>query len=105
MRKIKSKIKSAMERCSRFTRCDVPLCPLDPDMNKRTYLEGEPICTFPKSIRKRLGKDLPNMGLFPRELSGLRNWEAKSDEEKAKIREDGKKRLQTYRKNQNVGGF
>ncbi len=33
-----------IRRCSRFKRCSVPLCPLDPEVEKRVYLEGEPTC-------------------------------------------------------------
>lgn len=33
-----------MKRCSRFQRCSVPLCPLDREVEKRVYLEGEPTC-------------------------------------------------------------
>jgi len=33
-----------MKRCSRFRRCSVPLCPLDREVEKRVYLEGEPTC-------------------------------------------------------------
>jgi len=36
-----------MERCPYFERCSVPLCPLDPDVGKRVYIEGEPICRLP----------------------------------------------------------
>ena len=33
-----------MKKCSRFQRCSVPLCPLDPEVEKRVYLEGESTC-------------------------------------------------------------
>ncbi len=33
-----------MEKCSRFQRCSVPLCSLDPEVEKRAYLEGDPTC-------------------------------------------------------------
>jgi len=33
-----------MKKCSRFERCSVPLCPLDRQVEKRVYLEGEPTC-------------------------------------------------------------
>jgi len=32
--------------CSRFDRCNAPLCPLDDLMEKREYLSGEKICPF-----------------------------------------------------------
>ena len=31
-------------KCPRSQRCSVPLCPLDPEVEKRVYLEGEPTC-------------------------------------------------------------
>lgn len=33
-----------MERCPKSLRCSAPLCPLDPGINKRIYLKGDPIC-------------------------------------------------------------
>ena len=33
-----------MKKCSRFQRCSAPLCPLDPESEKRVYLEKEPTC-------------------------------------------------------------
>ncbi len=33
-----------MKKCSRFQRCSVPLCPLDQEVDKGVYLEGEPTC-------------------------------------------------------------
>ncbi len=35
---------NAMKRCVRFERCNAPLCPLDPDVQKRTYIKGEAVC-------------------------------------------------------------
>ncbi len=35
---------NSMKRCARFERCNVPLCPLDPDVEKRTYIKGEAVC-------------------------------------------------------------
>lgn len=31
-------------KCSRSQKCSVPLCPLDPDVEERVYLEGESTC-------------------------------------------------------------
>lgn len=39
--------RSLMERCPKSLRCSASLCPLDPDMDKRVYLEGDPICRLP----------------------------------------------------------
>jgi len=33
-----------MEECLRFQKCSVPLCPLDPEVETRIYLEAEPTC-------------------------------------------------------------
>lgn len=38
---------SSMERCPKSLRCSAPLCPLDPSINKRVYLKGDPICRLP----------------------------------------------------------
>jgi len=35
---------NSMKRCVRFERCNAPLCPLDPDVEKRTYIRGEAVC-------------------------------------------------------------
>ena len=35
---------SLMERCPKSLRCSAPLCPLDPGINERIYLKGDPIC-------------------------------------------------------------
>lgn len=36
-----------MDKCPKYPRCSAPLCPLDPDMDKRFYIEGDPICRLP----------------------------------------------------------
>ena len=33
-----------MKDCRYFESCDAPLCPLDPDIDKRTWFADEPIC-------------------------------------------------------------
>lgn len=68
-----------MEQCSKYNKCNAPLCPLDPDMRKRVYYAGEPVCTMEKQVRVRLGKNLPNKGLLPKELAGVRNWQRRTD--------------------------
>ncbi|MBU1091887.1 hypothetical protein KKA27_03450 [Patescibacteria group bacterium] len=76
------KDENPMKNCPRFSFCSAPICPLDPDWKNRTYLPGEPICGLSKSRRTLLGKDLPNKGLFKRELAGLKNWEKRTDKSK-----------------------
>jgi hypothetical protein len=63
-----------MKDCPRYLYCSVPLCPLDEEMGKRVYIKGEPVCTLPKTIRKRLGKDLPNKGMFKREIAAQKSY-------------------------------
>jgi len=87
----KTTVLAPMNKCPRFFRCSVPICPLDPDKDKRVYLQGEPRCTLAKSIRRKLGKDLPWKGLFPREFSALNRWEKKSPEDKSKFIAGGDK--------------
>ena len=36
-----------VDKCSKYQRCSAPLCPLDPDMDKRFYIKGDPICSLP----------------------------------------------------------
>jgi len=36
-----------MEKCPYFLRCSAPLCPLDPDIEKRAYVKGDPTCHLP----------------------------------------------------------
>ncbi len=38
---------SLVDKCPKYPRCSAPLCPLDPDMDKRFYVEGDPICRLP----------------------------------------------------------
>lgn len=32
--------------CPKFDTCNAPICPLDPERAKRSYLKGEPVCLF-----------------------------------------------------------
>ncbi len=34
------------EACPRFGKCNAPVCPLDPDWQKRLHLPGEPTCHY-----------------------------------------------------------
>jgi len=74
-----------MTQCPRYPKCSVPICPLDAEKDRRVYLKGEPKCTLPKSIRMRLGKDLPWKGLFPREYATWKQWQGKSPEERSRL--------------------
>ena len=35
-----------MEQCPKFHHCNAPLCPLDPDWNKRKMIQGENLCHY-----------------------------------------------------------
>lgn len=60
--------------CPRFEDCNVNLCPLDPDKSNKALLPEESKCSLRKSIRLRLGKNLPNLGLHPREFNARKRW-------------------------------
>ena len=77
--------------CPRFSRCSVNHCPLGPDKDKRVDLPGEPRCTLGKKRRMAIAAQYPDLlpwkGLRPRELSGMRAWEALPEEEKQRRRQ------------------
>lgn len=79
-----------MRRCPRFQRCNVPVCPLDPLQDQRTYLKGEPRCQLPKSRRIRLAEptNLPRQGMTKREWAAHQSWTA-MDEEQRLARKSG----------------
>ena len=58
-----------MAKCPHFDNCSAPICPLDEFSSERVYLPNEPKCDMEKPVRFRIGKDLPNLGLLPEELS------------------------------------
>jgi len=70
-------------KCPRWDYCSVPLCPLE--MGKRTYIEGEPKCTLPKGVRKRLGKELPSGGMFKREIASSKSYAERVSKGTSKI--------------------
>jgi len=74
------------EKCPRFQACNVPVCPLEPLMDERLALPGEEKCTLGKTIRLRLGKDLPWLGLTPRENAAKCRWDALPESEKEIIK-------------------
>lgn len=77
--------------CPKWQRCSAPLCPLDREMASRgktidARKDGgvkEPRCSLSKAKRMKLGAELPGLGLFPRELAGMRAWAVKTEAEKA----------------------
>ncbi len=38
-----------MKDCNNYSTCAAPLCPLDPDIHKRTWIMGEDICKAHKA--------------------------------------------------------
>jgi len=32
--------------CPRFERCSAPICPIDPEWQKRVYKKGDPVCFY-----------------------------------------------------------
>ena len=90
-----------MQKCPRYKFCNAPKCPLDYFRDERVKLAGEDKCALPKSIRKRIGKGtaLKYQGLTKKEYTGMKIWEAKSDEEKREIIEKGRIRLAQLRQN------
>jgi len=43
-----------VEKCPRFSSCDVPKCPLDFSMSKRVRYNDEPVCTMSIKILKKI---------------------------------------------------
>ena len=91
--------------CSRFESCPVPKCPLDPMINERSEIEGDPECTMPRQTRHRyweaMSQDLkdilPFQGYFEQELNRINaaraRWHALPEDEKERIRAMGKEIL------------
>ena len=44
-----------MEDCPNFEGCNAPLCPLDPDWQKRTHLAGDKVCYYINTYAKTNG--------------------------------------------------
>lgn len=90
-------------QCPRFDSCSINKCPLDPDVKDHPNLPGEDKCGCYKSIRMKLGANLPNLGLTPGELKAKKRWENLSPEEKEAMRARGKA-LAAKRKAQRAKG-
>jgi hypothetical protein len=45
-----------MKKCPRFETCSIPICPLDPDKEKRLELKGEAKCILYKLLGERRTK-------------------------------------------------
>jgi len=80
-------MKMPFHDCPRFNSCNINKCPLDPFMSEKENLEDESDCPMEKGVRLRLGKDLPWLGLKPRELQAKRRWDALTTEQQEAIRQ------------------
>ena len=78
----------AIEMCPRFSKCAVPKCPLDANIDLRIELKGEEKCGMEKNVRLRIGTefDLPKLGLTNKEYVGYKKWQSRSEDEKSEIR-------------------
>ena len=83
-----------VKNCSRWGKCSIPICPLDPDQELRVKLPGDPKCTISKNLRYRLGEGLPLHGLTKKEYAGRKLWEALSEDEKEKVRKRVRERFE-----------
>jgi hypothetical protein len=62
-----------LESCHYFDICEEQKCPIDALYKARvgSILRGKDGCRARRATRIRLGADLPNRGLFPRETRGI----------------------------------
>ena len=51
--------------CSRFDACSAPLCPLDPQILSREYLDGESICYYMRQYALGKTRTIPDHILNP----------------------------------------
>lgn len=52
-----------MPACPKFEGCSAPICPIDPDMEKRTHLEGEKVCFYLTEYSKPTARPILRAGL------------------------------------------
>jgi len=52
-----------MSECQKFSGCSAPICPLDPEMAKRTHLEGERVCFYLTEYSKPPARPILRAGL------------------------------------------
>ena len=45
-------IKIQTHQCPKYRHCNAPICPLDPEWHKRTYLKGEAVCFYMLEVQK-----------------------------------------------------
>jgi hypothetical protein len=86
-------------KCPRFERCSTNKCLLDPEMKSHKNLPGEEKCGCYKSIRIKLGKDLPWGGLTKSEINGKKRWENLPESKKEAMRARGRELARKNREN------
>ena len=70
--KPEKELPNLIEKCPRFSSCDVPKCPLDFSMHGRVRYNDEPVCTMSKKILKKIA------GRYLRLLSWIDNLNSQS---------------------------
>ena len=53
--------------CPRFERCSAPICPIDPEWQKRVHIKDDPVCFYLREHSKH-GHKGRNTGGVPEEL-------------------------------------
>ena len=83
--------KPPFESCPRFAGCSVNVCPLDPEIDKRSRLPDEPLCTLAKTHRARIAAGFPGLlpfgGLYraewTRRAAAQKRWAAMTADQKS----------------------
>jgi len=59
------------EACPKFNKCSANICPLDPDMLKRTHLPGERVCFYLTEYVKPHAKEILRGSLPEKQLEAI----------------------------------
>ena len=93
-----------MDQCTIFEKCSAPLCPLDPEIEKRVWYADEPICASRKygqhrwirkqrSIQRRHTKSWFEQPIMFKMLYEASRPKKLTDEQKAELTERFRKRI------------
>ncbi len=52
-------------KCSKYSLCSAPLCPLDPYISERTKLSEEPKCRFLTKNKRKFWEKMLALGITP----------------------------------------
>jgi hypothetical protein len=52
--------------CPRFNHCNAPICPLDTKVQRRTHLDGEPVCFYMRELVKPGGFEHVETAMGPK---------------------------------------